>query len=135
VDRRALLSLFRLAVVVVLISGIAFSTAQFLPSIPASQQAAQVSGDDDFGTAVERMTKGRQEAADRYARASYAAERRIDRIQATWGRAVSTVRAMTWLERITFVLTVLFTVSALRMLPIAAKLARRRLLDSSFGPE
>jgi hypothetical protein len=116
-------------------SGIAFSTAQFLPSIPAAQQAAQVSGDDDLGAAIERMTKSQEEVAGSYARASYEAQRRIDRIQAVWERAVGTVRAMTWLERITFVLTLLVTVCALRLLPIGVRLVHRRLLDSGFGPE
>jgi hypothetical protein len=133
VDKRALLSLFRLAVVVVLLSGFVFGTAQLLPSIPAARTAAQQSDQEDLGAAVDRMVTGQQQAADAYARTGSAAQRRLDQVQAVWERATSTVRTLNWLERVTLVLTLFVTLWVLRVLPVWLRILRRRLLATSFG--
>jgi hypothetical protein len=129
-DRRLWLSLFRLGVLIVLICGFVGATAQLVPSVPAAQKAAQQSSDEDLGVVVDRMVKGQQAAADTYARTESAAQKRLDQLRAAWQRAASAVRDLSWLQRITGVLTLLATLFALRLAPLGVRLLRRRVLDS-----
>jgi hypothetical protein len=133
VDRRAWISLVRLGFVVVLISGFAFATAQFLPSVQDAQTVAQQSADDDLGAVVDRMAAGQEQAADTYARTGSAAQRRLDQLQGAWQRVSLAIRSLTWLQRITAVLTLLLGVLTIRLTPFWLRVLRRRLLAISFG--
>jgi hypothetical protein len=133
VDRRAWLSLVRLGVVVVLISGFVFTSAQLLPSVSDAQKVAQQPGDEDLGAVVDRMVTGRQQAADTYARSGSAAQRRLDRLQGAWETGSVAVRSLTWLQRFTAVLTLVLGVWIIRLIPFWARVLRRRILAISFG--
>jgi hypothetical protein len=132
VERRSWLRLARLTVVVVLMAGFATTVAQLLPAIPKGDPSGVSQGQDDsdLGGIVQQMAAAREAAGDQYARFNAELDSRVAELVAAWHRVAATALAMTWLERVTFVLTLAVFLFAARMAPLGFRLLRRRLLDA-----